>query len=219
MKRKQKRQELIRSLTDLDEANVLEIVRQLLQDGEDPITIIKDCETAMVYVGEHYEKLEYWLSGLIMAGEIMRETMAIVGPSMEQYPRGDAIGKILIGTVQGDIHNIGKDIVSLALRCNGFEVEDIGVDVSPEEFLEQVQRVQPDIVGLSGIITFAYESMRKTTELIHGYNKVSGRNIPVIIGGSTLTEQVCRFSGADFWTTDAMEGVKICRDIMEGKKK
>jgi methanogenic corrinoid protein MtbC1 len=217
MNRKQGRQKLIKSLVDLDEASVLEMVRYLLEEGENPLTIIKDCEAGMVFVGEHYEKLEYWLSGLIMAGEILRETMSLIEPFMEKDLKGETVGKVLIGTVQGDIHDIGKDIISLALRSNGFAVEDLGVDVPPDVFVEHVRRDPPDIVGLSGIITFAYESMRTTTGLLREYREAAGISLPVIIGGSTLTEQVCRFAGADFWTTDVMEGVKICRQIIKGK--
>jgi methanogenic corrinoid protein MtbC1 len=212
---KRSRKALIAHLSDLDETYVLNAVRQLLDEGQDPLDIIEDCEHAMRLVGERYEKREYYLSALIMAGEIFREVMMISQPSMEQRLSGNASGKILLGTVQGDIHDIGKDIAQLALRCYGFAVEDLGIDVPPQKFLEHVQNNPPDIIGLSGLVTVAYESMQETTRLLRGHNKPGQAAIPIIIGGSTLSEEICRFVGADFWVTDAMEGVRICQHIVQ----
>jgi methanogenic corrinoid protein MtbC1 len=209
------RQTLITHLVDLDETYVLKLARRLLDEGQDPLTIIKDCEYAMRLVGERYEKREYYLSGLIMAGEIFREVMMISQPSMEQRLVGNASGRVLLGTVQGDIHDIGKDIVELALQCYGFTVEDLGVDVPPQLFLERVQSNPPDIIGLSGLVTVAYESMRETIQLLRGYSTPGQGTIPIIIGGSILSEAICRFVGADFWVTDALEGVRICQRIVQ----
>jgi methanogenic corrinoid protein MtbC1 len=169
----------------------------------------------MRLVGERYERREYYLSALIMAGEIFREVMMISQPSMQQRLSGNSSGRILLGTVQGDIHNIGKDIAQLALSCYGFAVEDLGIDVPPQKFLEHIQNNPPDIIGLSGLVTVAYESMRETTRLLRGHNKPGQAPIPIIIGGSTLSEEICRFVGADFWVTDAMEGVRVCQHIMQ----
>jgi methanogenic corrinoid protein MtbC1 len=209
------RQTLITHLVDLDETYVLKLARRLLDEGQDPLTIIKDCEYAMRLVGERYEKREYYLSGLIMAGEIFREVMMISQPSMEQRLVGNASGRVLLGTVQGDIHDIGKDIVELALQCYGFTVEDLGVDVSPQSFLERVQSNPPDIIGLSGLVTVAYESMRETIQLVRGHSTPGQPTIPIIVGGSILSEAICRFVGADFWVTDALEGVRICQRIVQ----
>jgi methanogenic corrinoid protein MtbC1 len=212
---KDNRKALISHLADLDETYVLKAVRRLLDEGQDPVAIIQDCEHAMRLVGERYERREYYLSALIMAGEIFREVMIISQPSMEQRLVGNTSGRILLGTVQGDIHDIGKDIVELALRCYGFTVEDLGIDVPPQNFLEHIQSNSPDIIGLSGLVTVAYESMRETTQLLRGYTIPGQTTIPIIIGGSTLSEEICRFVGADFWVTDAMEGVRICQRIMQ----
>jgi methanogenic corrinoid protein MtbC1 len=215
---KESRKALITHLADLDEAYVLDAVRRLLDENHDPVDIIQDCEYAMQIVGERYEKREYYLSALIMAGEIFREVMMISQPSMEQRLIGNASGKVLLGTVQGDIHDIGKDIAGLALRCYGFTVEDLGIDVSPQKFLEYIQNNQPDIIGLSGLVTVAYESMRETAKLVREHS-ISGQvSIPIVIGGSTLSEEICRFVGADFWVTDAMEGVRVCQHIVQKNK-
>jgi methanogenic corrinoid protein MtbC1 len=168
-------------------------------------------------VGQRYEGQEYYISGLIMAGEIFREVMAMVQPLMEQRLAGNSSGQVLLGTVQGDIHNIGKGIVEVALRCFGFTVEDLGEDVSPRRFLEHIQKKPPDIIGLSGLLTVAYESMKETVRLLRE-NRVSDQPaIPVIIGGGTLNENVNHFVGADFWTTDALEGVRICQQIVQNR--
>jgi methanogenic corrinoid protein MtbC1 len=208
------RQALIAYIADLEETPALKLVQQLLDQGQDPLTLIKCCEQAMRLVGERYEKREYYLSGLIMAGEIFREVMTMVQPAMQQRLTGNASGRILLGTVQRDIHDIGKGIVEVALRCYGFTVEDLGVDVPPQRFLEHAQSNPPDIIGLSGLVTLAYESMKETVQLLRE-QAVPGRPaIPIMIGGGTLTEQVCRYVGADYWTTDALEGVRLCQQLV-----
>jgi methanogenic corrinoid protein MtbC1 len=213
----EKRQGLIVHLADLDETYVLKLVQRLLDEGQDPLTIIKDCEQAMRLVGERYEGREYYLSGLIMAGEIFREVMAMVQPLMEQQLAGSSSGRVLLGTVQGDIHNIGKGIVEVALRCYGFTVEDLGVDVAPQCFLDRIENNPPDVIGLSGLITVAYESMKETVGLLRGKSMPGQPPIPIIVGGGMLNETVSRFVGADFWTTDAFEGVRICQRIVQKK--
>jgi methanogenic corrinoid protein MtbC1 len=209
------RQELISYLVDLNEARVLEIVRHRLKKGYDPLVIMQDCEYGMRLVGERYEKREYYLSALIMAGEIFREVMMMTLPSMERRLTGGTSGKVLLGTVQGDIHDIGKDIVNMALNCYGFTVEDLGVDVAPQRFIDSVHNNPPDIIGLSGLVSVAYESMRETVQSIRNNTPPLQPAIPIIIGGSTLSEAICRFVGADFWVTDALEGVRICQRVVQ----
>ncbi|MGD0915166.1 MAG: cobalamin-dependent protein [Thermodesulfobacteriota bacterium] len=211
------RQGMINHLADLDETTVLKLVQQILNEGEDPLTIIKDCEQAMSLVGERYERREYYLSGLIMAGEILREVSAMVQPFMKKRLPGNASGRVLLGTVQGDIHDIGKGIVDVALRCYGFTVEDLGVDVPPRQFLEHIQGNPPDVIGLSGLLTVAYESMKETIKLLREYKVPGQPAIPIIIGGGMLNEKICRLVGADFWTADAMDGVRICQRILQNR--
>ncbi len=212
------REELINRLADLDEIFVLELVRRLLAEGEDPLTVIKDCEHAMTLVGQRYERREYYLAALIMAGEIFRQAMELTKPFLERkLTQKTSGGRILLGTVQGDIHDIGKGIAVVALTCHGFAVEDLGVDVPPERFVERVVADPPDVIGLSGLITRAYEGMRETVALLGALAEKGMPHIPIVIGGGTLSEEVRRFVDADYWTDDAMEGVKICRRIIERK--
>ncbi len=214
---KKTRNALITRLADLDETYVLNTVQRLLEKGEDPLHIIKACEQAMVLVGERYEKRKYYLSGLIMAGEILRRVMSMCQPFMEASLTGSASGSVLMGTVEGDIHNTGKRMVAVALRCYGFTVEDLGEDVPPQRFVERVRENPPDVVGLSGLITVAYDSMKETVRLLKEQARPNEPAIPVIIGGSLLNQKICDFIGADYWTKDAMEGVRICQQIVERK--
>ncbi len=212
------RQELVKHLTDLDEKYVLNLVQRLLESGVDPLTLIKDCEKAMLAIGELYAAGEYYLSALIMAGEIFREVMVLTRPLMATAVTGTSAGLVLLGTAQGDIHDIGKSTVGVALQCYGFAVEDLGVDVPPQRFLDYVKANSPDVVGLSGLITLAHESMKETIQLLRDNAPPGKASVPVIIGGAALNDRICQFVGADYWTTDAMEGVRICQKLVEKKR-
>lgn len=200
----------------LDEERVLSLVEEALAGGTGGLAVVHSCERGMRGVGERYEREQVYLAGLIMAGEIFREVMVVTQPHLELELVGTGSGKVLLGTVAGDIHNIGKNMVRMALRSFGFTVTDLGIDVPPERFLEEARAFEPDVVGLSGLVSASYESMRDTIELIHESAEALGRRLPVVIGGGTIDERVCRFVGADFWTTDAMEGVRICQRITSG---
>jgi methanogenic corrinoid protein MtbC1 len=189
------------------------LVHQRLEAGDNPLAIVEDCENGMRQVGERYEAREYFLAGLIMAGEIFREVMELVQPSMEQVLAGHDSGRVLIGTVEGDIHDIGKDIVFLALRCFGFTVEDLGVDVPPQKFLERAIAMKPDIIGLSGILTSSFASMRETVRVLRTDTPLEIQRIPILIGGGQLNEEVCHYIGADYWVNDGIEGVRLCRRV------
>lgn len=206
---------LTAAVADLDEKAALSLVHRRLELGANPLAIVEDCENGMRQVGERYERREYFLAGLIMAGEIFREVMELVQPSMEQVLAGHGSGRVLLGTVEGDIHDIGKDIVYLALRCFGFTVEDLGVDVPPRKFLERAIAMRPDIIGLSGILTSSFASMRDTVRVLRTDGPPEIQSIPVLIGGGQLTEEVCRYIGADYWVDDAIEGVRICRRVVQ----
>ncbi|MBC7294586.1 MAG: cobalamin B12-binding domain-containing protein [Thermoleophilia bacterium] len=166
-------------------------------------------------MGERYDRQEIFLSGLIMAGEIFRGIMELAQPGLETELAGDASGRVLLGTVQGDIHDIGKNMAVLAFRTFGFTVYDLGVNVPPEEFLEAAKSFAPDIVGLSGLISPAFTAMRTTTALLREHQPELNPMPVIVIGGGTIDEEVARYVGADFWTTDAMKGVRICQQVLE----
>lgn len=209
---------LIASVADLEELKVLDMVHRRLEEGNDPLSIVEDCQEGLRQVGIRYENQEYFLSGLIMAGEIFREVMELVQPVIEEQLTGNETGTILLGTVQGDIHDIGKNNLNMLLTCYGFTVHDLGVDVAPAEFLQQAVQLKPDIVGLSGLLTNSYEAMRETIELLRRSSDRALSSTSIIIGGNQLNEQVCEYVGADYWVNDAMTGVRLCQRLMADRQ-
>ena len=200
---------LIAAIADLQEETSLALVHRRLDAGDDPLLIIQDCKEGMRQVGVCYERREYYLAALIMAGEIFRQVMELLQPVIERQISGQASGRILLGTVEGDIHDLGKNIVNMLLSCHNFVVHDLGVNVSPAVFAEQAAHVQPHLVGLSGLLTISYDAMRETIIML----REQGYQGPIITGGR-LTDKVCEYVGADYWITDAMTGVELCRRLM-----
>ncbi len=202
---------LAASVADLKEADVLRTVRERIERGDDPVAVIEECQAGMRLVGERYSQRRYFLSGLIMAGDILRQVMEMVQPSLEERFSGDASARVLLGTVQGDIHDLGKNLFAMLARCHGLTVYDLGVDVAPARFVEELDRVKPDVVGLSGLLTASYDPMRETIALLRAHSP----GLPVVIGGQ-IDEQVSRYVGADYFVTDAMEGVRLCQRLAGG---
>jgi methanogenic corrinoid protein MtbC1 len=203
------------ALIDLDETRTLALARGLLTDGEaTPLSILSTCQQALKVVGERYERQEYYIAGLIMAGELFTEVLDLVQPLYEHAPSEGSSGTIVLGTVAKDIHDIGKNLFGNFLRGFGFKVIDLGVDVPAEDFLAEVERSRPHVVCLSGLIMAAFESMKGTVTLLRAHDKDLGYRPPVVLGGAIIDGRVCRFCGADSWSTDAMEGVRICQDLV-----
>jgi methanogenic corrinoid protein MtbC1 len=208
------------ALIELDEVRTLELTREILaHDGATPPSILNICQQALKVVGERYERQEYYISGLIMAGELFKEVLDLVQPLQTHtaFP-GDPAGTILLGTVALDIHDIGKNLFGVSLGGFGFRVIDLGVDVPPERFLEETKRSRPDVVCLSGLIMASYESMKQTVTLLRSSEAELGYRPPVILGGATIDGRVCEYCGGDSWSTDAMEGVRICQEFVTREK-
>ena len=208
---------LIHHVAELNEQAVLALVQERLSDGDDPLSIVEDCQEGMRRVGEQYEQGHYYLAGLIMAGEIFREVMELAQPVIEAQISGEESGRVLLGTVQGDIHDIGKNIQGMLLSCHGFTVYDLGVDVPPAEFLARAKKVKPDIIGLSGLLTSSYDVMRDTITLIRDTPVPELADLPIIIGGTSINEQVCQYVGADHWVVNSMQGVRLCQRLLADK--
>lgn len=208
----------ITHVANLEEEAALELLKQRLEQGEDPFNIVEDCREGMRIVGERYEKREYFLSGLIMAGEIFKEVMQVLSPIITQQTQHSVIGTVLLCTVAGDIHDIGKNILSMLLSSYGFTVHDLGVDVPAEEVLAKANEIKPDIIALSGLLTSSFESMKETIDLIHSKGDGPVAQTPIVVGGGTVDYQVCRYVGADNWGNDAMMGVRLFKKIIEEKK-
>lgn len=207
--------QLAKLVADLEEDTVLELVQQRLAAGDDPLQIIDECNAGMRDVGQRYEQGEYFVSGLIMSGEIFREVVEIVQPLIEQQSDGNASGRVLVGTVSGDIHDIGKNMFGMLLSCHGFDVIDLGVDVPPDVFAAKAVEIKPDIVGLSGLITASFETMKETITALREQAKEHQLSFPVIIGGGMIDDQVNQYVGADHWMTDAMAGVRLCEELLK----
>jgi len=203
-------------LTELKEQEVLEEVGRLLKKGEPPLHILESCQRALRYVGDNYEQGRYYLSGLMMAGEIMRQVSEMLQCVLEKSIHAKASGRVLLGTVQGDIHDIGKNLVGVILRCHGLELYDLGVDVSPEAFLKGALEFEPHVVGLSGLLCASWDTMRETIALLRGNTQGGGSYVSTIIGGGLMDEKVCKYVGSDYWAPDAVNGAKLCRQLVAG---
>jgi methanogenic corrinoid protein MtbC1 len=201
---------LITAISDLQEERALALVRQRLDAGDDSLLVIEACQEGMRQVGLRYERNEYYLAGLVMAGEIFSEVMEMLRPAVVCRISEKASGSILLGTVKGDIHDLGKNIVNMLLSCHHFAVHDLGVYVAPATFAQKASQLQPQIVGLSGLLTSAYDAMRETVALLRAQSYPG----PIIIGGGQISAEVCQYVGADHWTTDGVAGVELCKRLV-----
>lgn len=201
--------DLIDAIVELRETDALSLAKQLLDDGVEPGKILNDAREAMLQVGQKFEKNLYFLPELMMAGEIMKQVSESTKPYLMVSVGSMKIGKIVFGTVEGDIHDIGKDIVVLMLDVYGFEVIDLGVDVSPSKFIEKLKAVGATVLGLSGFLYLAHQSMLATIQLLE--KEGLRQKVKVMIGGGQVDEQVMKITGADAWGRDAMDAVNIAR--------
>jgi methanogenic corrinoid protein MtbC1 len=202
-------EKLIEAMSEMREQEAIQITKDLLEKGEDPIDILDASSAAMETVGKRFESGEYFLPQLMMAGEILKQISEIVKPKLTKTMEKKKFGKVLIGTVKGDIHDIGKDIVTFMLDVNGFEVKDIGIDVPPEKFIEAIKEFQPKVVGMSGLLTLAYDSMKETVDAIVEAGLRDG--VKIMIGGGQMSQKVCEYAGADAYGKDALEGVALAK--------
>jgi methylmalonyl-CoA mutase cobalamin-binding domain/chain len=203
--------ELAEALRDLQEKKVYSLVDEMIRDGVSPLEIVEECNRGMVEVGELFADKKYFISQLIYSSEILKNVMTKLNPLLENTEKSESAGMVVIGTVKGDIHDIGKNIVVTLLRGAGFEVMDLGVDVPPERFVEALRESQAKILGLSALLNFTYPEMKTVVDQVEGAGLKD--KVSVIIGGAPCNEQVREFSGADYYASDAVEGVAICKSI------
>jgi len=202
-------EDLISTLADLKEKEALKIVEARMSTGEEPLKILDDARRALEIVGERFANGTYFIPDLVYSGEILKAITDIVKPKLTKEAEFKRLGKVVIGTVAGDIHDIGKDIVVFMLDVNGFEVYDLGVDVPAQEFVDKIKESGAPVVGLSGFLTLAYDAMKQTIEAI----KDAGLRdkVKVMIGGGQITEEVMKYTGADAYGKDAMTGVSLAK--------
>jgi len=200
---------LVQALVEMKEAEALQKARQFLDEGVAPLKILESCSRAMEIVGQRFEKGVYFLPHLMMAGEMLKQISSMITPLIQDQKSDAKGGRVLIGTVEGDIHDIGKNIVIFLLEANGFDVRDIGINQKPVKFVEAIQNFQPQVVGMSGLLTLAFDSMKKTVQAIEeaGLRK----KVQIMIGGGVVTEKIKDYTGADAYAPDAMAGVRLCK--------
>ncbi len=202
-------EQLVKYIAEMQEEEALALVQDLLAGGTPPTAILDACRTAMEVVGQRFEKGEYFIPELILAGEMLKSISAETKPYFqgEQEVKKDA--KVIVGTVKGDIHDIGKDIVVFMLDVNGFEVYDLGIDVAPEVFVDKIEETGAPVVALSGFLTLAFDSMKETVEAIQSAGLRD--KVKIMVGGGTVDDQVRVYAGADAYGLDAMAAVSLAK--------
>jgi methanogenic corrinoid protein MtbC1 len=201
--------DLSKALADLKEDETLEIVREKLNAGADPMGILDEARRGMETVGNRFAKSEYFIPDLVYSGEILKKVNELVKPKLLEGSAAKEGGKVIIGTVAGDIHDIGKDIVVFMLDVNGFDVIDLGVDVPAKKFVDTIKDSGAPIVGLSGFLTLAYDAMKQTIEAIQAAGLRD--KTKVMIGGGQITDEIMKYTGADAFGKDAVVGVSLAK--------
>lgn len=202
--------ELAMLLSELKEQEALDKVEKMLAEGVDPMEILADAREGMKIVGEKFGNEQYFLPDLIYSGEILKGIAGLVEPHIKQSEtESEKLGKVIIGTVAGDIHDIGKDLVTFMLDINGFEVYDLGIDVPIQNFIDKIKETGSTVVGLSGFLTLAFDAMKETIDAI----KDAGLrdNVKIMIGGGQIDDEVKRYTGADAYGKDAMAAVVLTK--------
>lgn len=205
--------QLVEWLADMNEDDGVALAkRMLLQQGADPMRVLELCRNAMDIVGKRFAEGEYFLPELVLAGEMLETIGAVAKPLIKQQAGGEPqrLARVLIGTVHGDLHDIGKNIVTFMLDINGFEVKDIGVDVPVATFLDEINDFKPQVVGLSGFLTLAFDSMKETIDAIAGAGLRD--NMKIMIGGGQIDETVRAYTGADAFGKSAVDAVSLCKE-------
>lgn len=208
-------QELAMAVVELRRDEALDLVKRRTESGEDPLGILAECQEGMAIVGDRFQKGEYFLAELILSGEIFKEAMACLDPYLAKSRPPKPVGKVVLATMQGDIHDLGKNILGVLLKAQGFEVHDLGVDVAPAKIVDAVREVQPDFVGFSALITTAFPSMKEAAEMLAEAGL--RRGVKLMVGGGVTSPMVKDYIGADFQTLDAAEGVAYCLQTRGGK--
>ena len=207
---------LTKNLVELERDKVLSEVKERLIRGEEPIRIFNECKLGMELIGERYKNKEYFLAELMLSGELFKEVTELIEPYLgEKTTEGDIKGKIILVTMQGDIHDLGKNILATLLKLEGFKIYDLGVDVNPDIVIEKVKEIKPDFLGFSALLTTTFDPMKYVVDKL----KEAGLRdqLKIMVGGGITSILVKDYIGADFQTIDGMEGVQYCLDVFNAK--
>ena len=205
---------LAKLLSDLKEPEALEFVEKALAEGADPMDLLGQAKEGMNIVGQRFADDYYFIPDLVFSGEILKGIVKLLEPHLKKAEATERLGKVVVGTVAGDIHDIGKDLVVFMLDVHGFEVLDLGIDVPAEKFVETIKESGSSVVGLSGFLTLAFDSMKETVDAITDAGLRD--KVKIMIGGGQMNEDVKRYAGADAYGRDAMEAVKLAQGWIGG---
>lgn len=209
---------LINAVTELNEKKVLDLVKYYLSEDVKPIEIINGIQKGMINVGELFQNGEYYLADLIMAGLIFKDVLSLDEMQLSlnlNSTTNDKKPVILIGTIQDDIHDIGKEIFAGMAAANGFAIIDLGVDISPQEFVDKYLEYKPDILAISGILIRSTHYMKQVVDLLIS---IGERNkIKIIVGGHPIDKKASDYIGADGFSKDIKQGIELCKLWIEEK--
>ena len=202
-------EDYVNLMADLKEDEVMELTKKRIDSGENPMNILDDSRAAMAIVGKRFADGEYFLPELVFSGELLKQVTEMVKPLLTQASEEKKLAKVVIGTVAGDIHDIGLNIVEFMLDVNGFDVTNLGVDVPVEKFVEAVKETKAPILGLSGFLTPAFDAMKETVEAMEkaGLRK----DLKIMIGGGQMDDEVKKYAKADAYGKDAMAAVTLAK--------
>ena len=207
-------EQLVTYIAEMQEEEALALAKELLDAGTPPAQILDDCRAAMTIVGKRFEEGQYFIPELILAGEMLKSISAEVRPRMVGSHDVKKGARVLVGTVKGDIHDIGKDIVAFMLDVSNFQIQDLGVDVPAEAFVRGIRDFQPDVVGMSGFLTQAFDQMRLTVAAMREAGLRD--SVKIMIGGATMDASVAGYIGADAYGADALAAVRLVKGWGKG---
>jgi len=202
--------DLVFLLSELKEKEALRVTEERLAAGEDPLAVFDEARKAMQIVGQRFAEGKYFIPELIYSGKILEAVSELVKPRLTRSPQAQTLGRFVLGTVAGDLHDIGKNLVGFMLDINGFEVHDLGVDVPPQTFVDKIKEVRPRIVGLSGFLTSVYQALRDTVEAVRAAGLRD--QVKIMIGGGVMDDKIREFCGADAYRSDAMAAVALAKE-------
>ncbi len=207
-------QDLINAMVEMEEDTFLSLTKELLEKGEDPKAIFRAYQDGMTEIGKRFEQNEFFIPELIMAGEMMNDGAELIKPYLDETEEVEEskVGTMVLATIEGDIHDIGKNIYGMMMGLSGFEVIDLGVDVPVDTIVAKVEEIKPDLVGMSGLLTLAFDPMKAVVDKLK--EKGLRDTVKVMVGGGQFDQTVCDFVGADGFATDAVVGVSLCKSWM-----
>lgn len=202
-------------IADVNEQEAMAYVKKALAEGQDPVDILNEARKGMNIVGQRFSEGQYFIPEMMFSGDILKSVVKLLEPHLKSTQSDTKnLGKVVIGTVAGDIHDIGKDLVVFMLEVSGFEVFDLGIDVPAQSFVDKVKETGATIVGLSGFLTLAFDAMKETIDSLKTADL--SNPVKVMIGGGQIDEYVLKHTGADTYGETAMDAVKIAKEWIGG---